>query len=72
METSTQAFEENDEKWQMEVRSKIEDLDSSKNVVEWNDWEAEFIENMAEKLEFSTIKVTPKQYEKICDLWEKI
>lgn len=64
---------ENDN-WQKEVRSKIEDLQSTLSLSnnKWNAWELEFIENICEKLNQDIINVSPKQYEKVWDLWEKI
>lgn len=68
-------FAKNENKnWQQEVRAKIEDLQgtlaASNN--EWNAWELEFIEDMVSKLEQDIINVSPKQYQKIWDLWERI
>lgn len=62
------------ENWQKEVRSKIEDLASTLSASNngWNAWELQFIESVSEKLERDIINVSPKQYEKIWDLWERI
>ncbi len=64
---------ENDN-WQKEVRGKISDLSSTLSCSNngWNAWELEFIESMSEKLEQDIINVSPKQYEKIWDLWDRI
>lgn len=64
---------ENDN-WQKEVRQKIEDLSSTLSLSnnKWGPWELEFIESVSEKLDQDIINVSPKQYEKIWDLWEKI
>lgn len=66
---------ENDN-WQKEVRGKLEDLQATLSISNiylfWNPWEVEFIENVCEKLEQEVINVSPKQYDKICDLWERI
>lgn len=63
-----------EENWQREVRGKVQDLsDSVKHKwFSWGPWELEFIESMAEKLRYDVMNVTPKQYEKVWDLWEKL
>jgi hypothetical protein len=64
---------ENDN-WQKEVRSKLEDLESTLSLSnnKWNAWELEFIEDICGKLNQDIINVSPKQYEKVWDLWERI
>lgn len=66
--------EDNNQEWQDEVRSKIEDLSSTLSLSnnKWNAWELEFIESISEKLEQKTINVSPKQYEIIWNLWDKM
>ena len=63
-----------DSDWQREVREKIEDLVLAieHTRANFNSWAIGFIESMSEKLNQKTIHVTPKQYEKIMDLWERI
>lgn len=60
--------------WQREVRGKLEDLQTTLTISNnhWDAWELEFIENICEKLTLDIINVSPKQYEKIWDLWERI
>lgn len=64
----------NQEAWQDDLRKILEALEETLDIsnVEWNEWEKEFIENICEKLLHKNIKVSPKQYEKIMDLWERI
>lgn len=54
-------------------RYKIEDLVESleDSNISWNAWQIEFIESMGEKLEFSELKLSQKQKDKLLDLWEK-
>lgn len=60
--------------WQKDLRVKLEDLRETLNISnhKWNDWELEFIRNITQKLENMVIHVTPNQWEKIEDLWERI
>lgn len=64
----------NDDKWQQHVRSRIEDLVATAKASnhKWGAWELEFIESLGEKLEHQEIKMSPKQYAKMEDLWDKI
>ena len=56
------------------IHGKIEDLVESLSLSngEWNEWETEFIESLKPKLRYNNIKLTPRQYEKMNDLWEKL
>ncbi len=68
-------FVKNEEdNWQKEVRGKIDDLviASEHAKSKFNSWALDFIDSISEKLDREIIHVTPKQYEKICDLWDKI
>lgn len=60
--------------WQREVRGKLEDLRETVTLTPcpWNAWELEFIEDMVGKLDHDIINISPKQYGKVWDLWEKI
>ena len=59
---------------QNEIRSRLEDLQSSLSISTspWNAWELEFIENICSKIDDDPIRLSDKQYEKVCDLWEKL
>lgn len=63
-----------EEQYQKDLRRKLNDLSESLSLSNngWNAWELEFIEDISLKLQESTIHVTPKQLDKIWDLWEKI
>lgn len=71
---STDPYNTNNPQWQSAIRQKIEDLEATLSVsnAPWNAWELEFIESVAAKLEKDFIKVSPAQYQKIWDLWDKI
>lgn len=60
--------------WQKEIREKLTDLQECLSVSNslFNEWELSFIECICTKLKNQTISITPKQYEKIWDLWDKI
>lgn len=61
--------------YQDELRKKLEDLRSTLSLSNciWNAWELEFIESVCDKLDRAgDINVTPKQLDKIFDLWEKL
>lgn len=62
------------ERYQEDIRHKLEDLRESLSVsnIHWSEWEFDFIESMAEKLSYQTINISPKQYDTIRDLWERI
>lgn len=59
--------------WQREVREKIERLGDSLNDrwCRWDDWERRFISSMVAKLEHRVINVSPKEYTKVWNLWER-
>jgi hypothetical protein len=57
------------------LRTKIEDLVASASASNhpWDAWALEFIESMESKLNIlGDVQVSPKQKEKILDLWEKL
>lgn len=60
--------------YQRDIRSKLEDLRDTLNVsnVKWNKWEREFIESVTLKLEHMSINLSPKQYDNVMNLWERI
>lgn len=63
-----------DDKQQKEVREIIQGLvDVAKTQNHpFNDWEIEFIENMEVKLQYSEIKLSPKQADKLMAIWDKV
>lgn len=59
--------------YQAEVRAKLTDLKASldNRFVRWNEWERSFIVSIVIKLEHDNIDISPKQYQRVWDLWEK-
>lgn len=62
-----------DANYQAEVRAKLTDLRSSlkDRYVRWSDWEKSFISSVVVKLYYDKIDISPKQYQRVWDLWEK-
>jgi len=60
--------------YQSTLRARIEDLKATLKIsnINWGAWEREFIESVSKKLDQQIINVSPAQYKKIYDLWEKI
>jgi hypothetical protein len=52
----------------------LEDLQAtlSASSNHWTAWELEFIEDISTRLKGKFIDLSPKQYEKVHDLWDKI
>lgn len=59
--------------YEAEVRAKLIDLKNSlkDRYIRWSDWEKQFIGSVVAKLEHDKIDISPKQYQRIWDLWEK-
>ena len=62
------------EEFQADLRMKIEELSESLSLSNhpWNEWEIGFIEDMSKKLTQKQIHVSPKQYDTIWNLWDKL
>lgn len=60
--------------YQADLRRKIRELLESLNIsnIEWTEWENDFIEDMAMKLERPTIRLSEKQYQCVQKLWDRI
>lgn len=60
--------------WQKEVRGKLQDLKLAVRASnhQFNEWEVEFIYDIIQKLEDDIIYISPRQYSKVWDLWDKI
>ena len=59
--------------WQKEVREKLERLRDSLDdrYCRWGEWERTFIVSVIGKLNQDIIDISPKQYTKVWDLWER-
>jgi hypothetical protein len=62
------------DEYQAHVRSMLEDLQATLSASNnrWTAWELEFIEDISTRLKGKFIDLSPKQYEKVHDLWDKI
>lgn len=62
------------EEWEKDVREKIQDLKEHITAVnhEMGDWEVTFAKSMVEKLQYPRIRLTPKQFKTMMDIWDAL